>query len=325
MQSVRLLVSVVVPTYQRPELLRRCLRDLVAQTAAPDSYEIVVVDDASPEPVEPILAPEFRQAAPAVRWVRVERNSPALARNAGIEAARGDLILFIGDDIFANPRMVEEHLRIHGSGSPRVAGLCRLETDPSLTDSAFARFWDPFGFSHLKGDQVLDCHYFWTNNISVRRELLIRHGGFDTDFEVPHHEDVELGYRLQQAGLRIQYCDRLVGIHHHPFTLESACRMMYGRGAALHVLERKAPGQDFGERLGIFSWRNSPRAVARGLARSMLFNRMTASLWLNWLGQDRESRVRRYFYWKLLIYFANRGYRDALRPTQIHPTALVVS
>lgn len=306
-------ISVVVPTYERPQLLRRCLRHLLDQTVPPTSYEIVVVDDASSQPVRPTLESDFTQQDPAVRWVRIERNSPALARNAGIEAARGQVILFINDDVLALPSMVEEHRRIHESGTPLVAGLCRLETDPALQDSAFSRFWDPFGFSHLKGDQVLDCHYFWTNNISVRRELLLEQGGFDTEFRVPHHEDVELGYRLEQTGLRIHYRDRLVGIHHHRFTLQSACTMMYGRGAAFHILRRKVPERAFRERLGIFSWRNSPRAVVRGAARTLLFNRLTAPHWLAWLAEDRETRLRRYFYWKLLIYFANRGYRDAVR------------
>ncbi len=304
-------LSVVVPTYDRVDLLKRCIDDLRRQTVPASDYEIVVVDDASKTPVAPPLEPEYRSTAPEIVWLRVEENSPARARNLGIKHARAPIVLFIGDDIFARPNMVEEHLRAHERTSELVAVLGKLEDDPDLPKSAFERWFDPFGYSLLRGDQELDCRFFWTNNISVKTELLRRHGGFDEDFSDANHEDVELGYRLERAGMRIRYRDIVLGYHRHPYTLASACRLLYRRGATYRILRAKVPDEVFREHLGIFSWRNSPRSIIRGLVRQVLVNDLTAGMWSKWLARDKDSALRRFFYWKLLTYYTNKGYRDA--------------
>jgi GT2 family glycosyltransferase len=144
----------------------------------------------------------------------------------------------------------------------------------------------------------------------LKTEFLRRHGHFDEDFPDGNHEDIELGYRLEQSGLRLLYRDRLLGLHHHAYTVETACRLAYRRGATYWILRSKVPDSVFGEDLGIFSWHNSPRSVVKSLVRSVLVNDLTAGWWLGWLSIDRESRLRRFFYWKLLGYYINKGYRD---------------
>lgn len=313
MSGVGLRLSIVIPTYDRVDLLTQCIDRLRHQTVAAEQYEIVVVDDASRTPVAPQLEPTYRGTTPEIRWLRVDINSPARARNLGIAHARAPLTLFIGDDIFALPNMVEEHLDTHDGTSDLVAVLCRLEPDPELPQSAFERAFDPFGYERLRGDQELDCRFFWTNNISVKTALIRREGGFDEDFSDANHEDVELGYRLERAGMRIRYRDVPVGHHYHPYTLASACRLLYRRGATYHMLRAKVPDAVFREHLGLFSWRNSPRSIVRGLIRHLLVNDLTAPAWLRWLSTNKESAVRRFFYWKLLTYYTNKGYRDAER------------
>jgi GT2 family glycosyltransferase len=311
--SPGVLLTVVIPTYDRLDLLRRCLDRLRTQTFPGDAFEIVVVDDASRDPIAPRLERDYRGSLPEIRWLRVEENSPARARNLGISEARGELILFIGDDIFARPNMIEEHVRAHADAASNVAVLCRIEADPEQPKTAFERFFDPFGFTRLRGDQELDYRFFWTNNISLKASFLRQHGGFDERFPDANHEDVELGYRLSKAGMRIRYRDRLVAYHFHPYTLESACRLLYRRGSSYHLLRQVVPDEAFREQLGIFSWGNSPRAVVRGLVRSALFNDLTAPIWVRWLGRDRENPMRRFFYWKLLTYYTNKGFREASR------------
>jgi glycosyltransferase involved in cell wall biosynthesis len=312
----QMLVSVVIPTYDRVSMLARCLDALAAQTLPLDQFEVIVVDDASVDPVEPRLAPAYAGGALQVVWKRVEPNNPARARNAGIDSARGQLILFMGDDILALPEMLEEHVRLHQKQPENVAVVARLETHPEALGSAFERFFDSFGFTTLKGDQPVTSRFFQTNNVSLKTDYLRRHGHFDEDFPDANHEDIELGYRLEQGGLQLLYRDRLLAYHHHAYTVASACRLAYRRGVTYWILRDKVPDDVFREDLGIFSWRNSPRSVVKGLVRSALFNDLTADWWLRWLSVDRESRLRRFFYWKLLGYQTNKGFNDG-RPRSV--------
>ena len=303
-------ITVVIPTYERTDLLARCLDHLERQDLPPGGFEVLVVDDASARPVAPLVAPAYAASRIQIRWLRVEPNSPARARNLGIDEAAGRLILFLGDDILAEPSMLRLHVDEHARQPVNVAVLGRIETHPEARGSAFERYFDPFGFNLLRGDQFVDHKFFWTNNVSLKTSFLRTGGRFDEEFSDAHHEDVELGWRLEQQGLRILFRDVVVGRHLHPYTVESACRLMYGRGRTFHLLRRKVPETVFREHLGIFSWRNSPRHVARSLARTALFNSRTAGAWQAWLAKDRESALRRFFYWKLLAYHTNRGFRD---------------
>jgi GT2 family glycosyltransferase len=303
-------LTVVVPTYNRAAILRRCLERLQAQDLPAECFEVIVVDDASSPAVEPELGPVFRNSPVAIRWLRVEENNLSRARNLAIEHASRELTLFIGDDILPTPQLLRTHLAFHSDEPDNVALLCRIDPDPEGQQTAFERFFNPFGFDTLKGDQEADCRYFWTNNISLKTEFLRRHGRFDEDFADANHEDMELGYRLERAGLRILYRDRLVGYHYHRYTLESACRAQYRRGFTYPTLRAKVPDEVFREWLGIFSWRNSARGVLRGVVRSVLFNQRTVPHWQRWLARDHDGAVRRFFYWKLLTYYTNKGYRD---------------
>jgi glycosyltransferase involved in cell wall biosynthesis len=311
-----LLVSVVIPTFDRPDALARCLDHLARQTLPTDRFEVIVVDDASVHPVRPLLEAAYANGPLQVVWERVEPNNPARARNAGIDAARGWLILFMGDDILALPHMLEEHVRLHEQNPDNIGVVGRIETDPELVETAFDRFFDSFGFTTLSGDQQVTSRYFQTNNVSLKTDYLRRHGRFDEDFPDANHEDIELGYRLEQGGLRLLYRDRLLAYHRHVYTLAAACRLAYRRGATYWILRDKVPDAVFRENLGIFSWRNRPQSVAKSLVRSVLVNDLTARWWLAWLSVDRESRLRRFFYWKLLGYHQDKGFRDS-RPKPV--------
>src|SRR5579885_1919520 len=113
-------LSVVVPTYRRPELLARCLGALAAQTLPPSDYEIVAADDAASDATRGQVE-AFAAAVPvAVRYVPVTgAHGPAAARNAGWRAARGAVIAFTDDDTVPAPGWL-------------AAGLAPFDRDPDL-------------------------------------------------------------------------------------------------------------------------------------------------------------------------------------------------
>ena len=235
-------LTVVVPTHNRGELLGRALRGLLEQTAAPESYEIVVVDDGStdetPEVVAGIGADETR-----LRYVRQENKGPAAARNVGVREARGEIVLFTGDDCLPDKRLVDEHLGAHEeSGDVGVVGY--VTWHPELTISPFMAFLEEgvqFGFNRIENPENVGPWHFYTANCSVQRHWMEEAGGFDEDFKHAAFEDVELAYRMQKRGLRIVYRPAARTYHHHETTLERHLvrQRLCGRAAALFY--RKHP------------------------------------------------------------------------------------
>ena len=102
--SGRPVVSVVVPTRGRPGALKRCLESLMRQDYPTDAFEIVVIDDGSPQPV---TLPEFGSGV-SVTLSRQTQGGPAAARNHGLEHARGEYVAFIDDDCEASPDWLSE-------------------------------------------------------------------------------------------------------------------------------------------------------------------------------------------------------------------------
>jgi len=113
-------ISVIIPTFNRAEQLRLCLDSLSRQTAAPETFEVVVVDDGSTDGTEEMLR---TYGAPFPLRVEQQANrGPGAARNRGIELAAGAFCLFMDDDILADPQFVSEHLLAQRAGGGVVGG-----------------------------------------------------------------------------------------------------------------------------------------------------------------------------------------------------------
>ena len=200
-------VSVVVSTYNRPELLRELLDALGRQTLAPDRFEVVVVDDGSRVPVAPVLE---RRRDPYRLTVITQANAgAAAARHAGISRATGDVIVVTDDDMLVPPEFLAAHLEAHEAGHTLVLG--QIGYDGSLGDkSLFERFHaDQLGRFVRRYRQsptavrgVMVC----TGNVSFRRADYLAVGGFDRSLD--RSEDRELGVRLQKAGAKLYFAER---------------------------------------------------------------------------------------------------------------------
>ena len=204
--------SVVVPTYNRLPILRQCLAALEAQelSTAPgvEGYEVIVVDDGSTD--ETVAA--LRQATdPHLRLLQQDHGGAAMARNLGVKAARGNVIVFIDSDLVvvkgflsAHARALQRHWRRHGNR------LC-FTYGAVINTSNFAQ---PTAEPHKLTD--LSWAYFATGNVAIDRQLLLRSGLFDPRFCQYGWEDLELGERLRQLGVVLVRCPEAVGYHWHP-------------------------------------------------------------------------------------------------------------
>jgi GT2 family glycosyltransferase len=214
--------SVIIPTRNRPESLKRCLSALGMQNTRRE-FEVIVVDDANPAQ----LQPDDLAGCPRARVVRSDGVGPGMARNRGVADATSPLILFTDDDTAPSPDWVEAACSylVDQAQSVGVEGpIVSPPYDPLYERSV-----------HTDGPGA-----YWTCNIAYRREALIRLGGFADVFPWAHAEDQDLGYRACQLG-PIGFADEMV-VTHYPSGVTLAQDLKRARYAASDlVLYRRHP------------------------------------------------------------------------------------
>jgi GT2 family glycosyltransferase len=185
-------VSVVVPTYHRPDLLGRCLTALVAQDFDPAGYEVVVADDAASDATRRQVEAFAAAACISVRYLPVTGpHGPAAARNAGWRAARGAVIAFTDDDTVPDPGWLAAGLdAFDGPDAVAAAGRVVVPLPAEPTD-------------HERNESGLERAGFVTANCFVRRSALEAVGGFDERFRTAWREDSDLEFRLLERGGRV--------------------------------------------------------------------------------------------------------------------------
>ncbi len=181
--------SVVIPTYERPDDLRQCLNGLKAdkQPQSPP-YEIIVTDDSRSDSARILVEKEF----PNVSWGKGKQNGPAGNRNAGVERAKGDWIVFIDDDCIAQPDFLSAYARAIKRDCDTLIFEGRIFTDrPRKT-------WAEGSPENEKGGM------FWTSNLCVNKETFFDLGKFDERFQIAY-EDVDFAYRIKRKKLKTKF------------------------------------------------------------------------------------------------------------------------
>lgn len=241
-------ISVVIPTYNRLETLAEVIPTLLAQDLPASDFELLICDSNSTDGTAEYLA-RVRAEYGNVRHLPGSYTGRAMARNAGIDAAQGEVVLFNDSDILASPDLLLQHLRHHREAkSIAVVGLEVQVKD--LTDYAYKRDHPQArGFLHKPTRTHLPWLYFLTGNASVRREDLLRVGKFDESFTGYGHEDLELGYRLERAGVRIRYEANAVNYHCQDIPHDDQKEKMKLAGRSTVRFYRKHP--DFAVQLNL--------------------------------------------------------------------------
>ncbi len=218
--------SVVVCTYNRAELLRGALASLAAlRTGGRFRYEVVVVDNASTDDTEDVMAQAVREWPELVRGVREPRRGVSCARNRGVREARGPWIAFFDDDQVAEPDWLLALLRGAEEAQARcVGGAVRL----LLPDEALAAL--PAECRTLLGESLgrnRRCRYGrktapGTGNLLVHRSVFQQVGGFDESLREAG-EDTDLYRRIRTAGIEAWYLpEAVVGHVTPPYRLSAA-------------------------------------------------------------------------------------------------------
>ncbi|MCG3163514.1 MAG: hypothetical protein JMDDDDMK_04945 [Acidobacteria bacterium] len=270
-------VSIVIPTRDRSEDLRLCLRALVSQDFPPEGYEAIVCDDGSEEDISKVVD-EFRQTGFNVRFLRQEQKGPAAARNLGIRNARGSIVAMTDSDTLPDRHWLLKLYQALANNPDAVAVEGRVY---AANEGEF----DPLG----EGPANKSGGVFLTCNCAYRRAALIEIGGFDETFPYPAYEDTELAARAQQIG-RIVWEPEAVVVHpQRPLTLKAVMKKLRHWEYVLLM----------GRRYGYLAWKQYPvrhpglRVALLSVVALPVAKFKTAA---KWIGRKPKEAVKLFFY-----------------------------
>ncbi len=246
--SHRYKASVIMPTFNRLNILRESVQAIEDQTASREEFEFVVVDDGSEDGTLEFLA-EYQARTPLMfRYLSQPHAGPAAARNLGIMESSGEISILLGDDMLAVPTLVADHLRFHGEHS-ELSHCCLgfidwaegIEVNGLMRHVTSKEGGQQFNYAEVESQDPEDVSWraFWSGNLSFKKSFALTHGLFDSEiFKHALWEDIELGYRLFKAGLVLHFRKECKASHKHTLTLEGFAERQRLVGWYTHELER---------------------------------------------------------------------------------------
>lgn len=233
-------VSVILPTYNRLRRLEQVLGALEEQSYPLAAFEVIVVSDGSTDGTNQYL--QNLRTPLQLNVVLKPNGGPAAARNKGIKCARGEIILFLDDDVVPAPHLIAEHIRLHAEHTNAVA------LGPMLSPDGFRLLpWVNWEQAMLmkqytamqEGLYAPTARQFYTGNTSLPRHLLLQAGGFDERFR--RAEDIELAYRLAALGATFIFHPSAAGYHYAERSFRSWLETpyAYGRNDVIFAQEKQ--------------------------------------------------------------------------------------
>jgi len=240
-------ISVVIPTYNNRDVLRKTIDAVLVQEFPPDAYEIVIADDGSTDGTAEMI--RGVRAPVAVRYVAQANAGRSAARNLGARTASGRILLFIDSDIWAAPGLLTAHHAHYLPHARQLGVQGRSLTHPEARVTPFMKAKDITPDLTIRPRHNLDPVHIITRNFSMLRDEFQAAGGFDEGFTGYGWEDIELALRLQAQGVRFVYEPGALAHHHHVETLEGLQRKLRqaGEGAVYFWRKHGHPA-----RLGLF-------------------------------------------------------------------------
>jgi glycosyltransferase involved in cell wall biosynthesis len=313
-------VSILIPTRNRRSRLLRTLESLRQQNTGPDVFEVLVVSDGSTDSTKAAV----ERLASGAEWsgrrlVCVEQDwkGAAAARNTALQMAAGDIVLFLDDDVVADPNLVTAHLNSHKAG--RTAGDARglvvlgdiLPDERPEAMHRQMRLWWLDHYRRLAAGKPTFAAFF-TGNVSIEREAALTAGGFNESLD--YGEDVEFGYRLSLLGLQFKYEPRA---HASTMNVKSGAALLRdlhrsGQGSA-HI-DHKFPATLRDLPLSAYGETNLRMLLSRGLllnlSRNRLIERTIDKAFTVWAESKMPTRLDRQMFELARIYYFWTGVRE---------------
>ncbi len=230
--NATIIASVIIPAYNRRPILEKALKALTCQTYPNNQFEVIVIDDGSNDGTDEMVK-SMMEGPVNIRYYYQSQKGPAAARNRGIKAAKGSIIIFIDSDIVVCPEFIEKHMQCQKSNNVIAHGPVIHTSDFDNPTEAEEKITD------------IARAFFATGNVSIRKEALIKAGLFDDNFKEYGWEDLEMGIRLRKLNLTAVKCEDAPGYHYKPKLalkhLESLKERERQRGHTAIILYKKHP------------------------------------------------------------------------------------
>lgn len=238
-------LSVIIPTRNRADILRRTLACLDAQTVAKELEVIVVHDGEDDADTRAMITSLDRKPT----YLTIPKAQQGVARNRGVDSATSALVLFIGDDMLLEPDACEKHLQMHDDhGMCAVLGFTTW--DPQVGITPVMRWLEKsgwqFGYPSIARyakkplSKAIQMNYSYTIHLSLPASIA-RRIRFREDVSLYGWEDMEWGHRLSEAGLPLYYEPDAKGLHHHRLDMEASLARMREIGKSAAEMERLNP------------------------------------------------------------------------------------
>jgi len=322
-------LSVIIPTFNRPQLLEKTLRHLRNQTLSPAEYELIVVDDGS---TPPVTLPRTH-GGPVCTLLRFDEIlERCVARNRGAEIARGDILVFLDDDLEVGPGFLAAHLKAQFEWPGAVAAGPAPLPHRALA-YPFVRFRQKLELAAVPSTRgPMAQPGAPAGNFSMRREQYHRLGGFDTG--MVGIEDQDFSHRHVAAGGTIVFLPEAEAIHwDHALTIRPYCRRTEFAAESMVPLVRRYPDWPVNRHRDVINgpvrWGREPlKLTFTKLAKSALaFPPALAALFgITWVLERTlpNSRLLDRAYRLLMGIHLQRGYRRGLlrdAPSPFQPPA----
>lgn len=219
---MNILLSVIIPTYNRARRLPVLIEALLLQTIDHSRSEVILVDDGSNDSTWSVLQSyQQKQKDGWIRTLSQPNQGQAVARQYGVREARGRNLLFLDDDMeAAHPAFLQSHLAFHEKASvPSVALGAILPPKDNPRRPAFEWFYEKSiqtMYENFENGTVAPAGvHFFSANVSLPKDLFVKVGGFNGEFR--QAEDRELGLRLQYEGqARFAFVREAAAYHNSP-------------------------------------------------------------------------------------------------------------
>lgn len=301
-------ISVIIPTYNRLETLKKCLLAL-KNNKFNQPFEVIIIDDGSNDNTFSEIKQFLQQNNLSNFEIYNQKNGgPSKARNHGINLAKAEIILIIGDDSIADPQLLAEHHNWNKFkySQKNIAILGHDEWDPEIEITPFMRWIDDTGmqFSYHRFDNEHSPTWgdLWTCNISLKKSFLQKYGLFDEDFPYAAWEDVELGWRLSKFNFAIKYHKGAKVVHHHPTVFNNVKQRMFYHGFSQKILAGKL-GDEYYNKLWQEPYKSSLRILDKILTYSGLLFLLDKTA--NWL---QYKKVINSIFYPVLYHYKLKGF-----------------
>jgi glycosyltransferase involved in cell wall biosynthesis len=270
--------SIIIPSYNRRDILSRVLVALQAQSLPTALFQVIVFDDRSTDGTWDFLKKFKRQTGLSLTCLRGHAGNAGAARNLCLDVAEGERVLFLDSDTIPQKDLLAQHLAWHEHFGDRTCVVGNVTMSYELENKGQIRRHETrtkYDSQHLA---EIPWQEYRAANSSIARLLCRSAGGFDPELQAA--EDTEFASRLDKLGIRFIFVRDIQAVHFHPMNSNAYLRKgrLYGQAVAHWYLKSPELRPLLVTRYGVYARQLSYKRKLKHLVRRLFINFLTVPL-----------------------------------------------